>query len=436
VKRDPEGKPTRMSGTHTDITERKRVEEEKQSLDQQMQHAQRLESLGVLSGGIAHDFNNILAIIIGHCSLAKMNSQSAENSISEIERAAERAAELCRQMLAYAGKSQFVQTRVKFGELVEDMVKMLKPTISQKVEVRMHLAPRIPTIDGDISQLRQIAMNLVINAAEAIGTELGVIEISLAASEAGGGGGDKDYLGKAIPAGRNLCLEVTDNGCGMDAETLRRIFEPFYTTKFTGRGLGMSAVLGIITSHQGALQLSSEPGRGTTFKVYLPVQGSDPEEDGTQSQAVAPAPWKISGTVLLAEDEYQVRLVARALLENFGFSVLEARDGREALELYRRRRAEILLVVTDMGMPVMDGYDLFLELKKLDPGLPIIISSGFGDVDVASRIDREEIAGIISKPYTAGQLREVLEKVCEEVRPARIADSAVREEGASAGLPR
>jgi PAS domain S-box-containing protein len=411
VKRDAEGRPARMSGTHTDITERKRVEEEKQSLDQQMQHAQRLESLGVLSGGIAHDFNNILAIIIGHCALAKLNPRSAENSLGEIERAAERAAELCRQMLAYAGKSQFIWAKVNFGELVEDIVKMLKTTISQKVEIRSFLAPETSIIDGDASQLRQIAMNLIINASEAIGKEHGEIRVSVAHAELAEGGSSRDYLGKTIAPGSYVSLTVSDNGCGMDSETLMRIFEPFYTTKFTGRGLGMSAVLGIITSHKGALQLFSEPGRGTTFTVYLPLlKGGSGEGDATLP-AVSTAPWQSSGTVLLVEDECQIRIVVKSLLESFGLTVLEAGNGKEALELYESHAGEITLVVTDMGMPVMDGHDLCLALQKHDPKLPIIISSGFGDADVASRVALQEIAGVISKPYSIDQLQEILMKV-------------------------
>ncbi len=396
-----------------DITNRKQAEEEKQTFELQMQHAQKLESLGVLSGGIAHDFNNILAIIMGYCSLTKMDYETAENNILEIEKAAERAAGLCRQMLAYAGKAQLTKTQVNMRMLVDEMASMLKSTIPLNAVIKSDLSTDIPFLDADASQLRQIVMNLIINASEAIGKEQGEIQVSLAKSTVLAGQSENDYNGNTIPPGEFVCLEVTDNGCGMDEETKWRIFEPFYTTKFTGRGLGMSAVLGIIKSHGGSLQLFSQLGQGTTFKVYLPIPKKYSAEDGDHKQSIPSAPWKGSGTILLVEDEDQVRLIAKALLKNIGFTVLEAVNGKEALELYQRNATDITLVFTDMGMPIMDGYELFYELKKLNPELPIIVSSGYGDAEVGSRIGIDNIAGLISKPYGPDQLREVLKKALE-----------------------
>ena len=251
-----------------DITERRQ-------LDQQFQQTQRLESLGVLAGGIAHDFNNILAIIIGYCALIKMNYNAAEDHIPQIEKAAERAAELCRLMLAYAGKGQMNCTQVNLGTLISEMVHTLKTTVGKNVELKTEISDGGQSMRGDASQIRQIIINLIINAAEAIGGAQGNVLISLAKTAVTGGQADMDHLGKIIPPGEYICLEVTDNGCGMDDETKRRIFEPFYSTKFTGRGLGMSAVLGIITSHGGTLQFFSQPGEGTTFKVYLPIHCVD-----------------------------------------------------------------------------------------------------------------------------------------------------------------
>jgi CheY-like chemotaxis protein len=301
--------------------------------------------------------------------------------------------------------------------LVDEMVTMLKTTLPQNAVIKPDLStdiPLIPLIDADASQIRQVVMNLIINASEAIGDQQGEIQVSLANTTVIAGQPDKDYNGKAIPPGGYILLQVTDNGCGMDEETKQRIFEPFYTTKFPGRGLGMSAVLGIIKSHSGAMQLFSQLGHGSTFKVYLPAPTSDTAVDEDQTASVPSTPWQGSGTVLLVEDEEQVRLIAKALLKNFGFTVLEAVNGKEALELYQKNAADITLVLTDMGMPVMDGYELFYELKKLKPELPIIISSGYGDAEVSSRIGSDNIAGLISKPYNHNQLREVLRGVVED----------------------
>jgi len=397
-----------------DITDRKKAEEEKQEFEQQLQHTQKLESLGVLSGGIAHDFNNILAIIMGYCSLTKMDYETAEQNIQEIEKAAERAAALCRQMLAYAGKAQLTKSQVNMWTMVDEMVTMLKATLPQNAVVKPELSARIPTIEGDASQLRQVVMNLIINAAEAIGTKQGEIKVSLSKETVQAGHPEKDLFGKEIAQGRYVCLEVTDDGCGMNEETKWRIFEPFYTTKFTGRGLGMSAVLGIINSHYGALQLFSKLGQGTTFKVYLPITASDSTGEEDLFPYTPAVQWQGSGTVLLVEDEYQIRFIAKIMLQRSGFTVLEAVNGKEALELYHKNSAEIRVVLTDMGMPVMDGYALLPALKQFNPGLPIIISSGFGDADVISRIGRDNIAGIISKPYNFSQLMEILKMVLED----------------------
>ena len=399
-------------GDYHDITERRRFEDEKRAIEQQLQQTQKLESLGVLAGGIAHDFNNILAIIIGHCSLAAMDPETANKHIPPIEKAADRAAGLCRQMLAYAGKASFTLTQVNMAALVDEMVQMLKATTNQNVAIKPDLSTDVPTINGDASQLRQIVMNLIINASEAIGEAQGVIHVSLTKTAIKAGQSSTDHLGKAIPTGWYVCLEVSDTGCGMDEETRRRIFEPFYTTKFAGRGLGMSAVLGIITAHRGALQLTSQPGQGTTFTIYLPIETNDPIGDESSEQ-IAPTPWQGSGTALLVEDEDQVKLVAKAMLEALGFNVIEASNGREALDLYQNNATAITLVLTDIGMPIMDGYTLFRELKSLKPELPIIISSGFGDTVVTTRIPAEEIAGLVSKPYRFDQLRAVL-RVVEE----------------------
>ena len=393
-----------------EIETRKKSEEDKKMLEQQFQQAQKLESLGVLAGGIAHDFNNILTIIMGYSSLIKMDYKAAEDIIPEIEKAAERAAELCRQMLTYAGKASFSTTQVDMTALVCEMVKMLRTTISQNVVINHDLFDEISAITGDASQLRQIVMNLIINASEAIGVEQGVINVTVTKTAIRAGQPIKDFQGKIIPSGLYACLEVSDTGCGMNDETMSKIFEPFYTTKFTGRGLGMSAVLGIITAHNGALQLTSQAGQGTTFKIYLPVKFNE-QAAAEPRQHSSLIPWRGNGTVLIVEDEEHIRMILNVMLNELGFKVIEASNGMNALELYQKNSDIITLVVTDMGMPVVDGYELFGKLKKLAPELPIVVSSGFGDTAVTSRIDPGSIAGLINKPYRFDQLREVLKGV-------------------------
>jgi len=293
------------------------------------------------------------------------------------------------------------------------MVRTLKATIAQNVVIKLGLSSDIPLIKADAGQIGQVVMNLIINASEAIGEVQGEILISLTKSFLNADKSNKDHLGKIIPAGNYVCLEVIDSGCGMDDDTKRRLFESFYTTKFTGRGLGMSAVLGIIKAHKGALQVSSIIGLGTTFKVYLPVPETNAADNQSQLQVASSESWRGSGTILLVEDEEQVLLIAKAMLEELGFAVIEAVNGKEALELYQKKAAEITLVMTDIGMPVMDGYALFSELKTLNPKLPIIISSGYGDKVITSRISFDGIAGLLSKPYSFNKLREVLSSLVE-----------------------
>ena len=394
-----------------DRSTQKRIEDEKQVLQQQFQQAQKMESLGVLAGGIAHDFNNILAIIKGHCSLAMMDPENVTSNLAEIDKATDRAAGLCRQMLTYAGKGQSVMAPFNIVKLVDEMVKMLRVTINQNITIIPSLPTDILFIKGDDNQIRQVVMNLIINASEAIGEGHGEVHVSIEKAEVNTGKSLNDHLGNAIPSGQYVCLEVTDNGCGMDDETMRRIFEPFYTTKFTGRGLGMSAVLGIINTHGGRMQLVSQPRQGSTFKIYLPIFINESITDILTSP---PVPWQGSGTILLVEDEDQIKMVVKAFLQKLGFTVIEASNGKEALELYQKHVTDITLVVTDMGMSIMNGYELFHELKKLNAGLPIIISSGFGDVAISSHnIAPDDIAGIISKPYSFDQLGELLKSVIE-----------------------
>jgi signal transduction histidine kinase/HAMP domain-containing protein len=393
-----------------DVTKSKRAEEEKRGLERQVQQAQKLESLGVLAGGIAHDFNNLLMVVLGHAELALKEispMSAARGSLAEITTAARRAADLCRQMLAYAGKASFTLERVGLRDLVEEMAHLLKTAISKKAILNLNLERGLPPIEADPSQIRQIAMNLIINASEAISDRSGVITVSVGATRC-----DEEYLRKtelreALTPGLYVHLEVTDTGGGMDAETRSRIFEPFFSTKFTGRGLGLAAVLGIVHAHKGALKVYSEPGKGTTFKILFPALTDG--EDATRSpEPSSLADWRGQGTILLVDDEESLIALGARMLEHLGFTVLTATDGLQAADLYRKRGKEIDLVLMDLTMPHMDGAEAFGELRRLNPDVRVVLASGYSHEDVASRFAEKGLDGVLQKPYSLAKLREAL----------------------------
>ncbi|MEI6215181.1 MAG: response regulator [Desulfuromonadales bacterium] len=417
--RNEKGEILRFVGTNTNISDRKKDEEERHRLEQQFQQTQKLESLGVLAGGIAHDFNNILSIILGHCFMSRdATSEEAQRThLLQIEGAANRAADLCRQMLAYAGKNPLVQNRLDVRSMVNDITKMLQSAIKKNVAIELDLTSDQPEIMGDASQIQQIAMNLIINAAEAIGDDNGTIRITLATIEFDENRTDEDFLGREIPAGRYICLEVVDTGCGMDEITQKRIFEPFYTTKFTGRGLGMSAILGIIKSHQGALQLTSVPGEGTTFKVFLPL--SEAMTEGDIPVPVASVVEPGCGTILLVDDEEALRSIGAELLEAMGYTALTASNGARALEIFRQRSGEIDLLMLDLIMPELGGVATYHEVRKLSATVPVVICSGYGVEEVLEIIETDSAAGFMQKPYRPDELRKLLTSRIEAYRVAR-----------------
>ena len=410
VESDSRGKPVKMIGTIQDITERKQMEQEKRILERQVQQKQKMESLGVLAGGIAHDFNNLLMAVLGHAELALEEIPPASlvrRNLSEIMTAARRAADLSLQMLAYAGKAVVAVERVGLRDLVEEMAHLLKTAISKKATLNLNLDSGLPPIEADPSQIRQIVMNLIINASEAIGDRSGVITVSVGATRC-----DEEYLRKTElhddpSPGLYVCLEVTDDGIGMDAGTRSRIFEPFFSTKFTGRGLGLAAVLGIVRAHKGALNVYSDPGKGTTIKILFP----SPEDAGKGARTKGSFPqadWRGKGTILLVDDEESLLALGARMLENLGFSVLTAADGLQAVELYRQRGKEIDLVLMDLTMPHMDGAEAFGELRRLNPGVRVVIASGYAHEEVASRFVGKDIEKVLQKPYTLARLRESL----------------------------
>ncbi|GFO60182.1 hypothetical protein GMST_25070 [Geomonas silvestris] len=400
-----------MVGTVTDLSELKSAEEKRLRMEQQMLHVQKLESLGVLAGGIAHDFNNILLAIMGNASLALHRlppDSPAQYHLEQIEHASDKAADLARQMLAYSGKGHFVLQAVDLNRLVQDMTAMLEVSLSKKVTLHFELDEGIPCLVADATQLRQIVMNLAINATEAIGEQSGDITIRTGCLECDRSLLASTWLNDDLPPGFYDFLEVRDTGCGMDADTLARIFEPFFTTKFTGRGLGMAAILGIVRGHKGAISVESEPGRGTCFRIYLPASRQTSCETSKVETSQA---WRGSGTVLLVDDEKAVREVGRELLRALGFAVICAEDGAEALKRYQERRDEISLVLMDLTMPNLNGEETFRELIRLDPGVRVVLSSGFTEQEVAGKFPGRRLAGFMQKPYTLGALRELLSRL-------------------------
>jgi len=398
----------RYLGFTKDITERKQAEEERIKLEQQLLHSQKLESLGVLAGGIAHDFNNILTAIIGNADLALMRLSSespALDNLRNIEKAAARAADLAKQMLAYSGKGKFVIEPIYLNRMLEEMVHMLEVSISKKAVLRFNLAPTLPLVEADATQMHQIIMNLVINASEAIGEKSGIIAITTGCMDCDRKYLDGVWLAENISEGLYVYLEIADTGCGMDKKTLAKVFDPFFTTKFTGRGLGMAAVLGIIRGHKGAIKIYSEYGKGTTFKILLPASGRPAElfsrEWQTQDQ------WRGCGVALIVDDEETVRAIGGEMLRELGYSVVTASDGREALEVFNGRD-DICLVILDLTMPRLDGEQTFRELRRIDPGIKVIMSSGYNEQEVAQRFVGKGLSGFVQKPYNLSTLREVI----------------------------
>lgn len=386
-----------------DITEKKNEMEERRKLEEQFQQTQKLESLGVLAGGIAHDFNNILTIILGYCYLSVMDDElnpEQRSRMQQIETASNRAADLCRQMLAYAGKNQLVQTRFELCTLLDELVKMLKSGIGKNIRIEMDLKHDVPEIKGDISQIQQIVMNLIINAAEAIGDADGTINVSLSKTWIGS---ETDCFGNFIMAGDYVRLEVSDNGCGMDEETRKRVFEPFFTTKFAGRGLGMSAILGIIKAHGGALKLSSEPGVGTTFICYFPLKATDDSKCYfTQSHERLHS--NFAGNVLIVDDEAPLIEIGRSIMDSIGFKTFVALNGDDALTLYNEHQNTIRLVILDWAMPGMRGVEVYRKLREVNPALPVLFCSGCAAEEILFHTSGDDHAGLIQKPYNTDQL--------------------------------
>ena len=399
-----------------DITDLKRLDVERRALEAKVQHAQKLESLGILAGGIAHDFNNLLVGILGNASLALMDiaqDSPLREIVADIETTALRAAELTKQMLAYSGKGRFIVHPVDVNALVREMAQLLQTVISKKATLRFDFAADLPPVEADATQLRQIVMNLITNASDALGGEDGAITLRTGVRRATREYLTSGYVDDALHDGDYAFIEVEDTGCGMDAETQGRIFDPFFSTKFTGRGLGLAATLSIVRGHRGTIKVASAPMRGTTFTVLLPCTAA-PASPAPESFAPRRERFRGSGSVLVVDDDETVRAVAQTMLERSGFAVLTARDGCEGVAMFDSGRDTISLVLLDLTMPTLGGEDAFRAMLRMRPDVRVVLMSGYSSQELAARYGAEGLAGFIQKPFRLEELEACLTGVLAE----------------------
>ncbi len=412
--RDAAGQVVGLIGIARDITQLRQVQSDQRrlALEARLLQSQKLESLGLLAGGVAHDFNNLLVAVLGNAEMALLElpgTSPARLSVQGIVHAAKSAADLCQQMLAYSGRGHFVVAPVDLAQLVRETSHLLEAAISRNARVVLDLSPQSLVVEADATQLRQVIMNLITNASESLGGGEGVVSLSTFAQNC-----DRSYLdqlgGSELAAGSYGCLQITDTGAGIDPTTLERIFDPFFSTKFTGRGLGLAAVQGIVRGHRGALQVRSTPGAGTCFQVLLPIhQTTAPAGPSEVSEPQKTSQHTGRGTILLVDDHSVVRRVGKAMIETLGFTVLPAASGQEALSLFRDHGSKIRCVLLDLTMPGLSGDEVATELRSIDQSLPIILCSGYGERELRGRKLPAGL-GFLHKPFELKQLRAKLDE--------------------------
>jgi PAS domain S-box-containing protein len=410
---DKDGKtPVAAIALGQDITENKDAEAERLDLQKQLFKAQKLESIGILAGGVAHDFNNMLMVIMGSLELTVLGLPQGSKLISNIKRAIEtctKAADLTRQLLAYSGQGKYMVEKISLSNVVKDNISLFESSISRNIRMISKLDKNLPYIEADRTQVQQVIMNLILNAAEAIGDNNGTVTLASGAMRY-----DEKMLKKSVfdekpKPGVYVFFEVTDTGCGMDEKTKEKMFEPFFSTKFTGRGLGLAAIHGILRNHGGNIFVQSAPGVGSTIRVLFPA-AHQVEEGAVELPSVSSGKKGVSGTVLLVDDEENVRYITSEFLTQLGFEVLVAKGGEEALKIYQQRRDTIDVVLLDYLMPDLDGVATFDGLKKMRPDCRVILSSGYSEEEATRRFDGRGLSGFIQKPYKIDKLRVIVEK--------------------------
>jgi PAS domain S-box-containing protein len=409
-----------------DISEQKRNEQAHRETEEAFRQAQKLESIGVLAGGIAHDFNNLLTGIMGNAGMARRavlagRTELAANMLQDVLKGSERAADLTRQLLAYAGKGQFVIEPLDVCRLVTEVSTLIRASISKKITLVLDVPDECPPIEGDRTQLQQLVMNLVINGGEAIGEGPGTLTVRLRTEHFTERRERTRTEGFPIFPGEYVRVDVVDTGSGMDDETRERIFEPFFTTKFLGRGLGLSAALGIVRGHRGAIGVRSEPGTGTTFTVLLPVFREPRHAPRQSGEVSADYDHRGVGTILVADDEPTVRALAQSILEEAGYAVELAEDGIQAVERVRNLGHRLSLVLLDLTMPRLGGAETAMEVRGLLPNVPIVAMSGYGDIEVMERFSGAQIDDYLAKPFSPDHLTsKVRDVLAPRLRPTDV----------------
>ena len=387
-----------------DISDQRRVEQERTALQSRVAQAEKLESLGVMAGGIAHDFNSLLMGVLGNASLALLDlpqGAPVRRNLEQIEASAQRAAHLSHQMLAYSGRATFSFNRFHLGPLVREAESAIVQSIAANVRVEYACDDTLPRIEGDRTQLMQVVLSLVTNAAESYGDHGGVVTVKTSFQQVTPETPRPPRLTDSLHDGKYVLLEVFDQGVGMDDQTMDRIFDPFFTTKFTGRGLGLAAVMGIVRGHRGLVSVRSALHRGSTFTVYFPVETTPAPVEPVVSPVDGPS---CGHGILVVDDEETVLSVASRTLARSGYSVHIAHDGFEAIDILRARGYDIAVVLLDMTMPRMSGEDACRALRELRDDVRIIISSGYSEEDTIKRVNGVAIDGFLQKPYTPADL--------------------------------
>ncbi len=372
-----------------------------------------MASLGLLASGIAHDFNNLMTVVLGNAELALMKQGgSGEGALGEIKRTTLRAAELANQMLVYTGKTTMEVSSIDLRSVVQEMGALLDVSISKKVSIEYSFADEITRFCGDVSQIRQVAMNLITNASEAIGDRSGVIAVSIRETVVRPGEVEQVYPPDNNLDGLYVVLEVSDTGCGMDDQTVQQVFDPLFTTKVTGRGLGLASLLNAVERHKGSVEVQSTIGKGTVFRIYFPVEG---REGGATACAGSSegGRWTGYGTALIADDEESIRMITTALLERVDFQVVTASDGLEVVDRYVEFAEEITILLLDINMPNLSGLEAAQRVRHINPGIPILFMSGYPREDMMEQFSDQPHTAFIKKPFETTDLTEGIRGVME-----------------------